>query len=161
VSRRESDREDLLREATALVERAELTIPEFPDSVVVGFRQGGSASVYFGADEAYHFNTAGELRRAYLGGLLYKAEAGRLVSLKRQRGEATVALVRAELDVREAADLLTRLQCRLTQLRQSLADASFTLVGQVPANIDVVQRTGAWFATFQPQIRIAQAPNAG
>ena len=42
MARRESDREDLLREATALVERAELTIEGFDEPIVVGFRRDGS-----------------------------------------------------------------------------------------------------------------------
>src|SRR5262245_23531542 len=97
MARQESAREDILREATALVERVELQVPNAPEHVVVGFRRNGAASVFFGADPVYQFNEAGELRRAYVGGELYKAERGGLVALCRERGEREVALVRREL----------------------------------------------------------------
>src|SRR5688572_26999220 len=69
MSRRESDREDLLREATALVERVELLVPGEGEPVVAGFRRDGSLSVFFGPEAVYQFNSAGELRRAFAGGL--------------------------------------------------------------------------------------------
>src|SRR5262245_38318908 len=72
MARQESDREDLLREATALVERAELKVAGEPEPVTVGFRRDGSLSVFFGSVAVYQFNTAGELRRAFADGLLYK-----------------------------------------------------------------------------------------
>ena len=92
MARRESDREDLLREATALVERAELTIEGFDEPIVVGFRRDGSASFFFGADPVYQFNTAFELRRAFVVGLLYKAEEcfGVWRHRLRRTGEAAV-----------------------------------------------------------------------
>src|SRR5262245_38526664 len=113
MSRRESDREDLLREATALVERAELNVPGYNDPIVAGFRKDGSASFYFGADLVCQFNAAGELRRAYVASLLYKAERGRLVALRRQRSDTEVALVRCTLDDAESAALVETLQHHL------------------------------------------------
>src|SRR6186997_1242741 len=104
MARRESEREDLLREATALVERAELTLEGSEEPIVVGFRRDGSASFFFGVDPVYQFNAACELRRAFVGGLLYKAERGRLVSLSRQRTMESVALFRAELTAQATTD---------------------------------------------------------
>src|SRR4051812_2746857 len=98
MARVERDREDLLAEATALVERVELELPGWPEHVIVGFRPSGCGSVYLGPDEAYQFNTAGELRRAYKEGALYKAEHGRLVRLTRHRASEEVQLIRHELD---------------------------------------------------------------
>ena len=96
MARDQSSREDLLREATALVERIELRIAgpmsvkhDRDDHVVVGFRANGSASFFFGEDPVYQFNSAGQLRRAYCGGLLIKAAHGRLVSLQRSCGSRT------------------------------------------------------------------------
>src|SRR5690606_4241518 len=97
MARQEQDREDLLKEATALVERVELAIDGMPEHVVVGFRADGCASFYFGPEPVWHFNTSQELRRAYVGGLLYKAEQGRLVSLQRNRTSGQVQLLRHEL----------------------------------------------------------------
>jgi hypothetical protein len=110
MSRRESDLEDLLREATALVERAELKIADYDEPIVVGFRRDGSASVFFGPDPVYQFNSAGELRRAYVSGLLYKAERGSLCALRRERNETEVALVRSNLPPDETAALLMALR---------------------------------------------------
>src|SRR6184192_244955 len=98
MARVERDREDLLAEATALVERVELEVAGWPGHVVLGFRASGCGSVYFGADEAYQFNTTGELRRAYRDGALYKAERRRLVRLARQRTAEEVQLIRHELN---------------------------------------------------------------
>ena len=47
MAQRETNREDLLREATALVERAEIRIPGESEPIVVGFRRDGSASFFF------------------------------------------------------------------------------------------------------------------
>src|SRR5690349_3711217 len=104
--RQESDHEDLLREATALVERVELHVPGFEQPIVVGFRRDGCASFFFGAEAVYQFNSAGELRRGYIDGLLYKADCRRLIGLKRERTEAAVELQRLEFDDDEIAALL-------------------------------------------------------
>lgn len=160
MSRTQSDREDLLREATALVERAGLQVAGNDEPVVVGFRAGGEASVFFGADPVYHFNADGELRRAYVGGLLYKAERGRLVSLRRQRSEREVALVRHDLSDSEAADLLSGMQKRLAELAAAIAGGAFQVFGQVPADRDVLCRIRGWLATLPAPVRIAPAPNA-
>jgi hypothetical protein len=159
MSRRETDREDLLREATALIERAELQVPGFDEPVIVGFRKDGAASVFFGADPVYQFNTAGELRRAYIGGLLYKAERGKLVSLRRERSETEVALIRRELAGDEAKSLLRSLNDRTMRLREALASGSFTLIGQAPAEADVTGRMRLWLARLPGSVLVAQAPN--
>ena len=44
MSRNEADREDLLREATALVNRIELQLEDADESWVVGFRRNDAAS---------------------------------------------------------------------------------------------------------------------
>ena len=50
MARHEEDREDLLAEATALVERAELVVEGAAESVVIGFRRDGCASIYCGCN---------------------------------------------------------------------------------------------------------------
>ena len=159
MSRRESDREALLREATALVERAELNVAGFDGPIVVGFRRDGSASFYFGADPVYQFNTACELRRAHIRGLLYKAERGRLISLTRERSEAAVFLNRAELSENEAAAILGQVRDQLLGLQRALTTAAFDMTGQVPADADVVSRIIDWLAAIPRRIEIARVPN--
>jgi hypothetical protein len=159
MSRRESDREDLLREATALVERAEIRIPGENEPIVVGFRRDGSASFFFGADPVYQFNSTGEFRRGYIGGLLYKAERGQLISLRRERSETEVALLRDEMPSNEADPLLTTVRSQLAQLHDALASGSFTLVGEVPTSGGIIERTLHWLANVSPKIRVAHTPN--
>jgi hypothetical protein len=159
MSRHESDREDLLREATALVERAELNLLGYDEPVVVGFRRDGSVSCYFGADPVYQFNTNCELRRAYLAGLLYKAEHGKLIALRRERNETEVALVRTELSADKTAVILFALQQEMHRLNDALACGSFTLHRQVPADADVTGRIRTWLCCLPPEIPIARLPN--
>ena len=158
--RHESDREDLLREATALVERAELLVQVEGEPIVVGFRRDGSLSVFFGPDPVYHFNSTGELRRAYVGGLLYKAESGVLVVLRRERSEREVALVRRELGTQEAKGLLITARNRLAQLGEVLSRGEFQLVGQVPADADVAGRVRDWLSALPPLLPLAKSPHA-
>ena len=78
------------------------------EPIVVGFRRDGALSIFFGDDPVYQFNAAGELRRAYCDGLLFKAVRGRLVSLRRVRGQHDeVQLVRHDLTRREQAAFLS------------------------------------------------------
>src|SRR4051794_11750471 len=132
MARNEADREDLLREATALVERIELTIAGFNEPIVCGFRRDGSASFYFGADPVYQFNAAGQLRRAFLAGRLLKAERGRLIALRRERSQQEIALVRDELAAEAQAALLADLGRRLERLEQTLQAGDYSVHGEVP-----------------------------
>jgi hypothetical protein len=155
MARSESDREDLLREATALVQRAEFKLPGSPESNVVGFRRDGAASCFFGAGEVYQFNAAGELRRAYVANRLIKAERGRLVALTRERSASEVALVRAELSDAEQAALLSTAQQRLDGLQAALLAGEFELLGQVPAAADVLDQIRRWLAARSAAIQVA------
>src|SRR5437870_346539 len=121
MAQRETDREDLLAEATALVERVELSI-ESPsnadfaaslatrgtkhDPIVAGFRRDGSLSIFFGGDPVYQFNARGELRRAFVNGLLYKAVQGKLAALRRVRSADETQLVRHDLTPAETVQFL-------------------------------------------------------
>ena len=54
MAKQQQDKEDILREATALVNRIELKIPEnssWEDSVFVGFRRDQSISFFSGASQ--------------------------------------------------------------------------------------------------------------
>ena len=159
MNRRESDREDLLREATALVERAELQVPGFAEPVVVGFRPDGAASFFFGADAVYQFNAARELRRAFVDGLLFKAERGKLVELRRERSEGAVALVRRELDAENKVAFMVAVHHQLARLRAECSAKSLVAVGQVPVEGKVLPRIIEWLAELPRPIMIADIPN--
>ncbi len=159
MPRIEADREDILQEATALVERAELAVPGYDEHVVIGFRRDGAASIYIGADPVYQFNSQGELRRLYLNGRLIKADHGRLAQLDRQRRAGEVQFVRHDLTDAETAACLSNLQQHLTQLRLSLQRDQFTLIGQVPPDSPILTRTRHWLDSLPQSISIARVPN--
>ncbi len=155
MARSEQDREDLLKEATALVERVELSLAGFAEPIVLGVRRDGCLSIYFSADEAYHFNSRHELRRAYLDGLLLKAEQHGLVALTRHRTPKEVQLVRHELAEPEHQALLEKLLAKLQQLCQG----ALVIQGTVPADLPAHERIAQWLAPLAP-IRIAAQPHA-
>jgi len=158
MARHESDREDLLREAIALVERIELASEAPAELVVAGFRAGGALSVYFGADPVYQFNTAHQLRRAYCEGQLLKAVRGRLVSLQRVRGEREVQLLRHELTDAEQAAVVAEMQERLRKLAAQLESGGLRVVGQVPDCADVRARLADWL-TRHDGLPVAKTPH--
>ena len=93
MARQEEDREDLMREAVALVDRCEIQVEFLTEVVVVGFRRDDSVSFFFGQNEVYQFNARDQLRRGYDGGALVKSVDGRLVRMIRQRDDDRVNLV--------------------------------------------------------------------
>ena len=158
MARTEQDREDLLAEATALVERVELKLPDADDHVVVGFRHNGCVSVFFGPDPVYQFTSDDKLRRAFVGGLLIKAEAGRLISLDRQRGSGEVRLVRHVLSDKESTALRSEANGRMRLLQKLLVAGRQETIRCVPPDIDVVQRVIAWLETLPDEIQAADSP---
>jgi hypothetical protein len=160
MARAEHDREDLLRQATALIERVELQIQEYADPIVAGFRRDGSLAIYFGADPVYQFNSTGELRRAYVAGLLYKAEHGHLVEMHRERDATATSLVSRQLKAEEETTLLTKVRVELNDLLNTLQQQQFTLVGQVPADANVIARVREQISRLSDPLKIASMPHA-
>lgn len=160
MARVEQDREDLLQEAVALVERAELAVEGFDDTLVIGFRRDGCASVYFGPESAWHFNTRNQLRRAFVDGLLYKAQRGQLVALERRRTEDEVQLLRDELSPAAQEQLLARLTESISLLRAQLAAGRFRVIGQVAIQSDLIARIRNWLDQLATLPEIADVPNA-
>ena len=157
MAREEQEREDLLREATALVERIEI-VSEVQDApVVIGFRVNGAASIYFGDDPVYHFNSNGELRRAFVDGLLYKSVNRKLVSMRRERNEHEVQLVRHELTSTEQSQALDAVNNRLDSLQRTISSQSFEVTGQIPEGVDLIGRAGQWLSQLA-DIAIARSP---
>jgi hypothetical protein len=157
MSRQESDREDLLREATALVERVELRLPEQPESIVAGFRRDGSASFFFGQSPVYQFNSRRELRRAYVGGLLYKVDSGKLVEMRRERTATAVELRSRPLSPEETSKFLLDVEDCLKRLRDALIARIAEVVGQVPSDKDVATRVAAWLRELPAGIVLAKS----
>lgn len=159
MARREQRREDLLRDAVALKPRIQLRAPAPPlpnETVFAGWRDD-SLSLYFDEDPAYHFNSAGELRRGFIDHCLVKAERGRLVSMQRQRSEDEVTLARRELNDQQCADLLTTIGRHCDALQAALEAGTCTLVGEFPPSSGGLERLKAWLAA-RPPLRAARQP---
>jgi hypothetical protein len=160
MAREESPREDLLREATALVERIEIAPrDESLPPVVAGFRRDGGCSLFFGEDPVYQFNAAGELRRAFSNGRLLKSVAGRLAALTRVRAENEVQLVRHDLTDEETNAFLQSMRERVAQFAAMLDEGALEVVGQAPAGTDILNRLKRWLAESNHDT-IANRPNA-
>lgn len=104
--------------------RIEWQIPSESEPVFAGVRSDGSLSVYFGQDPVYQFNHAGQLRRAYAGGFLYRTQGATLARLNRERSPDETILARCDLNSEELSQFLARMDDRLTRLRESIADGS-------------------------------------
>ena len=161
MARHEQDREDILREATALVERIELEVPGYSDPVIVGFRRNGSASVFIGADPVFQFNSKHELRRAYVAGKLIKAERGRLVSMEKRRTATQVQMLSTELDASSVTEIQTTAAEHMKELADHLREGTFHVRGQVPDSVDLVDRVRSWLEGLPAPITIAARPHAG
>jgi len=160
MARHEHNREDLLRDATALVERIELKVDAFDEPVFVGFRDNGCGSVYFGQDHVLHFDQKNRLRRAYVAPILIRAEQGRLVSLRRDRSVERVRLAPQEYTEEETREFQQRSWRALAALREALANGQYEIVGQAPESAPVVERAATWLGRLLEgdSLRIAHSP---
>jgi len=147
-----------MREATALVERIELTIGN--DVVTAGFRANGALSLFFAADPVFQFNSLGQLRRVYSAGMSYKASGGKLISMRRERSGSQTILQSQEISAEEIAELTADLRKRLHALRDAFAESRFTIVAQVPADSSVLERLIQTLVKLDKTISIADRPNA-
>ncbi len=159
MARHEQQREDLLREATALVRRVELSLPWHKENVVVGYRRNEAPSFFFGEDPVYQFNANGELRRAYRDRRLIKAEAGKLASLQRVRNGREVSLVRHDLTSDETDRFIGEMTATLKQFVETLQENDYEIVGQIPSDENVVASIIETTQSILGEIRIADQPN--
>ena len=166
MAREEHEREDLLREATAFVDRAEFDVAGFALPVFVGFRENGAASIYFGPDRVYHFNADGELRRAYRDGLLYKADRCNLVSLERKRNTQETSLVARPLSEEEAKAFLREMRAALARFGAAFAAQQVASRGEVTSpstsasGKTAMGRIKKWLAELPIDFEIARSPRA-
>ncbi len=159
MSRQENDREDLLRQATALVRRAEILPSDTKEGITFGFRRDGGFAVFFGADPVHQFNPQGELRRSFANDLLYKAEQGTLIELRRERSATETVLLRRSLARDEQAEFLESVANRMQVLASVIESRRFTLVGSIPPGEEVIEETLCWLHNH-PHCSLAATPNA-
>ncbi|NOY29940.1 MAG: hypothetical protein GXP28_07105 [Planctomycetes bacterium] len=155
-------REDLLRDARALLPRVHLEVvtARQKEMVFAGFRAQGGLSLYFDSDPVYHFNSSNQLRRAYVEDRLIKAEAGRLVALRRQQSQNSSELLRHEMSDSEALQFCQSLGVRLKELQEALQAKRYTVVGQIPEAGDAVGQVQSWLEGLR-EVTIADSPRVG
>jgi hypothetical protein len=161
MARQDEDREHLLQEATALVERIEFTLVPDGKRIVVGFRQNGACSFFFDSEPVYQFNSKMQLRRAYVDGNLIGATGGTLSILKRSRQQGRVTMEQQILETTDVETLVAQAQKHLAHLDQALRDGSFSNVTQVPSEIDVRGRVRNWLSNLPTRLQIADSPRVG
>lgn len=132
MARHEQDREDLIVEARALVNRAELRVPGATEPVVLGQRTNGWFSVYFHPELVFHFNEQGQLRRAYVAGLMYRSGPLGLARLRRNReGVSASELLRDDLSPAECEEFLLQLATQLRGLMEYLRQGRVEVLREV------------------------------
>jgi len=163
MARDEQPREDLLAEAKNLVERVSLR-PGVGSilgaEVVAGFRRDDSLAIFFGQQRVYQFTSSAALRRAFVDDLLYKARAGVLISMRRERTSDAVNLVSSPLDTRATNEFLAQMSGYLTGLQRVLEAGDYMLLGQVPVDGMVIERLLAWLVAHAGNILIASSPRS-
>ncbi|WP_166819758.1 hypothetical protein [Thalassoroseus pseudoceratinae] len=132
MARNESDREDLMREAIALVRRAELEIPEADEPVFIGFRRTGAFSIYWGADPVYQFDPEFRLRRAFVDGFLFRTTGETMAKLNRVRSASATELHRTDLSWEALRDFLSEVRECCERLLHVLESRQANVLAAIP-----------------------------
>lgn len=130
----EQDREDLMKEAVALVRRIEFAPTNRFPSIIAGFRNNGLFSLYLGPDPMFQFDTSGRLRRAFCGGLLYRTQGMALAQLRRERSSIETTLMRRDLAGVELEQFRSHTLSHVFWLNEQLTSASLAIVRQIPGD---------------------------
>jgi hypothetical protein len=139
LARLESDREDLMQEAVALVCRVELQLAGLSDSVVAGFRRDGCLALYFGADPYYQFDAEGRLRRARVRDRLFRTQGSTLAQLERVRSAGASELLRQDLSAESLDQFFSEMRTFVSRLRAAI-ERPGTVVRQIPDDAAIVPR---------------------
>jgi hypothetical protein len=161
MARHSQDREDLLRDAKALVPRIMLrtTILDKTCDVFAGFRSD-SLSMYFDSDPAYHFNSRGELRRAFVNDQIIKAVKGKLFIWEPVRKPDEVTMRSQLMTVEEMVDFSENWKRRFNALNKALDERTFDLVGQFPEDVDAMRKLQSWLRKCR-EIKVARVASVG
>lgn len=154
----EHDREDLIREGTAMADRGECVIDN--TVVVIGFRSRGQVSLFCGTDPVFQFNERNQWRRTFWMGRRFAAENGRMVELIRPDRGGKVTLTTVMVDDGTHDQITQSLTHWLNAIGQAIANDSveFRIEGADCGSFR--QRVEKWRAKLQTPIVIADSPNA-
>lgn len=138
MARNEADREDLMREAVALTERVELSVPGFEELITIGFRSNGAMSIFVGQDPVYQFDPSGRLRRAFMDGFLFRSQHSGLARLERVRNESEVQLLRYDLPPQECSAFQQGMKNALSRILSQLQEKTVRVERCVPEAADLL-----------------------
>lgn len=160
MARHELPREDLLRDARALVRRAELS--DGLRTLFFGFHRTGAASFYFDQDPVYHLTSGGELRRAYAQEELIKAQQGKLLASRRHRTDQQVQLLTRTFTPTQQEAFLAQVHADLSRLLEGLDSGKLNLVGEVPNDSGTVGQMAEWLRSVLARpLQVAERPHVG
>jgi len=142
MAKNEADREDLIREATALVSRVELTCASAisDEPITAGFRRQNGMSLFFGQDPVYQFDPAGRLRRAFVDGKIYRSQHRTLAEMTRVRTETHTILSRTDLQPEDLAAFRVGMADRLSELRKAIQEGHIRVSRVVDSRGDILAR---------------------
>lgn len=168
MAKQTHDREDLLRDGTAMSVRGRLLIDDV--EVFIGFRSQGQLSLYWDQDPVFQFDELGQLRRVFFDSIRLKAQDGRLVRLTKSSDEKTPSVGRLRLAGESISDsdqrrILQRLSDCLQQIKQvfekqSPHDGFDTLQCVGATKNEFVSRVGDWITNLDRPAIIAHDPSA-
>ena len=147
MARQESDKEDLIRDATALVERAEIFCEGWSTIITIGFFRDSRCSIYFDQDPFYQYDANGLLRRAFENGFLYRSLGSRLAQIDRRRSTSedsetsSVVLHRTDLTVAELQRFRERMTIHVARLRTAINRAEYSVRRAVTPDGEIPART--------------------
>ena len=165
MSKQQQNKEDILREATALVNRIEIKFSEkavSEESVFVGFRRDGAVSFFFGAEPVYQFNTRHEFRRGYCKGAMLKAAKGKISQLTRVREGDQLVLLSRDYSGKQTAEFLEEMKHALLLLYKGIKGGQWNILGAVVeagTAEELLNRVADWLETHTSEIQIADVPN--
>ena len=166
MAKQSHDREDLLRDAHVMTFRGRV----FADGVEIflGFRAAGQASLYWDQDPVFQFNSSGELRRLYLGGVRYASESRELVELGAPTSKPTsppeadsrrLVLQRRRVDRSVQATIQATWELCRSSLGELLVGGEhdrWEVVGE--SDEDFIERSRAWLDGLAVPLQAAQSP---
>ena len=154
MARTETDKEDLMVEATALVARAEFcremnaAHKTMWRIATVGFRKDGSCTVYFEQDPFYQFDVDGLLRRSFDRGLLFRTQSTTLAQLQRDRTDDRTTLSRVDLSTSALKDFQRRMRIHLEELQNGFEAGALKMLRCVSDDSDMPDRTTCFLDTI-------------
>ncbi|TWT97518.1 hypothetical protein [Neorhodopirellula pilleata] len=161
MAKREADREDLFAEGVNLPQRGRLTGPN-SQQWIIGWRCEDAMSLFVEQDPVFHFNTRGELRRAYVEGRKLAAEDGRLCELVRSDDTSSkLSLFRQILDPSQTNQVQVAIKQSLAEIRDHWfgEDIGLEVIG-LSAD-DFRDKFFKWLAAHPGPYPIAKSPAVG